>query len=88
LFLETTLPTNASIMHGIGMEMSKPLFIVHEDPESGYTAKCPQYSIYTQGETWEELVANIKEAILCHFDEGATPASFTLHTVKREEMAL
>ncbi|MCY7329919.1 MAG: type II toxin-antitoxin system HicB family antitoxin [Saprospiraceae bacterium] len=48
----------------------KPLFIVEEDPEEGYTAKCPQYSIYTQGDTWEELIANIKEAILCHFDDG------------------
>ncbi len=75
-------------MSNLETSLSKPLFIVQEDPEEGYTAKCPQYSIYTQGDTWEELIANIKEAILCHFDDGAAPSSFTLHTVKREEMAL
>ena len=72
----------------MGTELPKPLFIVHEDLDGGYTAKCPQYSIYTQGDNWDELVTNIKEAILCHFDEGSAPASFTLHTVKREEMIL
>lgn len=71
-----------------GTFSSKPLFIIREDPDGGYTASCPQHSIHTQGDTWEELIANIKEAILCHFDEGKAPASFTLHTVKREEMAL
>ena len=55
-------------MNTVETTFSKPLFIIHEDPEGGYTAKCPQYSIYTQGETWEELIANIKEAILCYFD--------------------
>lgn len=68
--------------------LPKPLFIVREDPEGGYTAHSTQYSIHTQGDTWEELIFNIKEAILCHFEEGEAPASFTLHTVKREEMAL
>ncbi len=75
-------------MSNAATNLSKPLFIVEEDPEEGYTAKCPQHSIYTQGDTWEELIANIKEAILCHFDDGEAPASFTLHIVKREEMAL
>ncbi|MEO6037913.1 MAG: type II toxin-antitoxin system HicB family antitoxin [Saprospiraceae bacterium] len=75
-------------MNTIGTESPKPLFIVHEDLEGGYIARCPQFSIYTQGDTWEELIVNIKEAILCHFDDAKAPTSFTLHTVKREEMAL
>ena len=75
-------------MSTIAAALPKPLFIIHEDMKGGYTAKCPQYSIYTQGDTWDELIANIKEAILCHFDDGSIPASFLLHTVKREEMAL
>ncbi len=60
------------------------LFFVTEDPEGGYVAKAPKYGIYTQGESWEELITNIKEAILCHFDEGEAPASFTWQMVKRE----
>jgi predicted RNase H-like HicB family nuclease len=64
------------------------LFVVQEDPEGGYTAKAPGYGIYTQGETMDELLANIKEAIQCHFEEGDIPSSFTLHTIKREVVAL
>ncbi len=56
-------------MSTLGVLPIKPLFIVYEDPEGGYTASCPQYSIHTQGDTWEELVSNIKEAILCHFED-------------------
>ena len=63
---------------------SQLLFFVSNDPEGGYVAKAPKYGIYTQGETWDELIANIKEAILCHFEEGETPASFTWQMVKRE----
>lgn len=64
------------------------LFVVQEDPDGGYTAKAPGYGIYTQGETMDELLANIKEAIQCHFEEGQAPTSFTIHTIKREVVAL
>lgn len=59
-------------------------FFVSEATEGGYVAKAPKYGIYTQGESWEELIANIKEAILCHFEEGEAPASFVWQMVKRE----
>ena len=51
--------------------LSQPqlLFFVTEDSKGGYVANASKYGIYTQGETWEELITNIKEAILCHFDE-------------------
>ena len=53
----------------------KLLFIVTEDPEGGYSAKAPGEGIYTQGDTWEVLMVNIKDAILCHFEEGDVPDS-------------
>lgn len=52
------------------------LFFVSADPEGGYVAKAPKYSIFTQGETFPEFIKNIKEAVLCHFEEGEAPASF------------
>ncbi|MFN0214727.1 MAG: type II toxin-antitoxin system HicB family antitoxin [Saprospiraceae bacterium] len=60
------------------------LFFVSQDSDGTYVAKAPRYSIYTQGDTWEGLIANIKEAILCHFEEGEAPASFAWQMVKRE----
>ena len=35
--------------------------------------------ITTQGASVEELRANIREAMACHFDEGETPACVRLH---------
>jgi len=48
--------------------MSEIIFIVENSDEGGYTAKSPGYSIYTEGETLDELKENIKDAIKCHFD--------------------
>ena len=60
------------------------LFFVSLDPDGGYVAKAPKCGIYTQGETLEELMANIKEAILCHFEDAESPTSFAWQMVKRE----
>ena len=48
--------------------MSEIIFIVENSDEGGYTAKSLGYSIYTEGETLDELKENIKDAIKCHFD--------------------
>jgi len=66
----------------------KLLFIVTEGHDGGYSAKAPAEGIHTQGDTWESLIINIKDAILCHFEDGRAPNSYTLHTVKREAMTL
>ena len=64
------------------------LFIVEEDAEGGYMATAVGESIVTQGETIDELRANIREAIVCHFDEGARPGAVRLHFVRDEVMRL
>jgi predicted RNase H-like HicB family nuclease len=46
------------------------------------------YSIFTQGETWEELRAMAKEAVTCHFDKLAErPQVIRLHYVRDEVLA-
>jgi predicted RNase H-like HicB family nuclease len=43
------------------------------------------HSIFTQGETWDELRANVLEATLLHFEEeAAQPRLVQLHYVKDE----
>ena len=44
-------------------------FFIQTSENGGYTAEAVGYSIYTQGETLDEVIANIKEAVLCHFGE-------------------
>lgn len=44
-------------------------FIIQVAPEGGYTAEAVGYSIHTEGETLDETVHNINEAVECHFGE-------------------
>lgn len=68
--------------------MSEIIFIIENSDESGYTAKALGYSIYTEGETLDELKENIKDAVKCHLDEKELPHIVRLHMVKDELMAI
>jgi predicted RNase H-like HicB family nuclease len=68
--------------------MSEIIFIIESSDEGGYTARALGYSIFTEGETLEELKGNIKEAVNCHFDEKDRPRIARLHMVKDEVMSL
>lgn len=43
-------------------------FYIQADNDGGYTAEAVGHAIYTQGDTLDETVANIREAVECHFD--------------------
>ena len=68
--------------------MSEIIFIVENSDEGGYTAKALGHSIFTEGETLDELKENIKDAVKCHFDEKETPNIVRLHIVKDEVIAI
>jgi hypothetical protein len=64
------------------------IFLVEESAESGFEAHALGYSIFTQGETLEELKANVQDAVRCHFDEGERPRLVRLHFVRDEVLAV
>ncbi len=66
--------------------MLEIIFIVEDSPEGGFEAKALGYSIFTEGDSIEELRENIKEAIHCHFEENA-PKVVRLHYIKEEVFA-
>jgi len=66
--------------------MTEIIFIVEESLEGGYEAKALGHSIFTDGDTIEELKQNIKDAIHCHFEADA-PKIVRLHLVKEEVFA-
>jgi predicted RNase H-like HicB family nuclease len=68
--------------------MSEIIFIVEKADEGGYTAKSLGFSIFTEGETLDELKENIKEAVKCHFDEKEIPHIARLHIVEDELMTI
>ena len=62
-------------------------FIVEESLDGGYEARAVGHSIFTQGETVEEVKAAIKEAIHCHFDEETMPKIIRIVFMKEEEVS-
>jgi len=66
--------------------MTEIIFVVEESPEGGYEASALGQSIFTEGETIEELKQNIREAIRCHFEADA-PKIVRLHYIHEEVFA-
>ncbi len=61
------------------------IFLIENDPEGGYNAQALGYSIFTEGETAEELKKNIIDALKCHFDnESDIPRIIRLHFVRED----
>lgn len=48
--------------------MSELIFLVDEDVDGGYCARALGEAIFTEGDTREELIQNIRDAVRCHFD--------------------
>ncbi len=38
------------------------------DPESGYVATCEEIAVVTQGETLDEVTANLRDAVALHLE--------------------
>lgn len=48
--------------------------VIRHGDESGYVAECIEVAVVTQGQTIDETVANLKEAVALHL-EGEAPAT-------------
>ncbi len=66
---------------------SELIFLVEEDPESGYLARAIGESIFTQAETLEELRQVVRDAVNCHFETSDRPTLIRLHIVRDEVIA-
>ena len=64
------------------MKPSEIIFEVTEAVEGGYDARALGYSIFTQGEDWAELMAMVRDAVLCHFGVNSVPKAFRLRPVE------
>jgi hypothetical protein len=67
---------------------SEIIFIVEESPEGGFEAQALGHSIFTQGETMDDVREAVKDAVRCHFEEEKMPRIIRLHLVKDELLAV
>ncbi|MDF1532214.1 MAG: hypothetical protein SCH39_02535 [Methanosarcinales archaeon] len=65
--------------------MKEIIFLIEDDPEGGYNAQALGYSIFTEGETVEDIKRNIMDALRCHFEnENDIPKVIRLHFTREE----
>ena len=67
--------------------MTEIHFIVEESPEGGYVARAVGEDIYTEADNLEQLHAQIRDAVHCHFDDGKKPSLIRLHITRGEALA-
>lgn len=63
------------------------VFSITQEADGGFVAECLSQDIFTQGDTWEELRANVREAVEAYFFDQLKPTIIRLHLVRDEVMA-
>lgn len=70
------------------MMVKEIIFLVEEAPEGGYTARALGHSIFTEADAWDELKAEIQDALHAHFEDSERPNIVRLHLVHDEVLAV
>ena len=61
------------------------IFEIRDAEGGGFYAHAMGHAIFTEGHSWDELRANVLEAVLLHFEDATTrPRLVLMHYVKDE----
>ena len=64
--------------------MSELVFEVTQEADGGFVAEALGEGIFTEGDTWDELRNNVREAVRAYFFDRTPPRSLRLHLVRDE----
>ena len=70
------------------MRTNEIVFEVAESPDGGFEARAVGHSIFTMGDSWDELKFMVKDAVLCHFNDDEMPSEIKIQLVKQEVIAV
>lgn len=68
--------------------MNEILFVVEEADDGSYRASAIGAAIHTEADCLDELHREIRDAVHCHFEDGAAPPLIRMHHVREELLAL
>ncbi|MCC5900269.1 MAG: 2-phospho-L-lactate guanylyltransferase [Phormidium sp. BM_Day4_Bin.17] len=64
------------------------VFEVFEDEDGGFVAECLTENIFTQGDSWDALRANVNEAVKGYYFDKSSFPKVKLHLVKEEMLVI
>ena len=67
--------------------MSEIIFLI-EEADGGFIAKALGSPIFTEADSIDELHANVRDAVQCHFEKDEVPKVIRLYFVRDEVIAL
>ena len=70
------------------MSLMEIVFSVTQEADGGFVGECLSHDIFTQGDSWEELRANVREAVNGYFFDQPRPSAVRLHLVRDEVLAV
>jgi hypothetical protein len=68
--------------------MNEIVFEIAQEADGGFTAEALGESIFTQAGNWDELRANVREAVQVFYFDSVPPASIRLRLVRDEVLAV
>lgn len=80
-------PRLASGLGGCHTGDMEIVFNVTQEGDGGFVAECLSHDIFTQGDTWEQLRHNAREAVSAYFFDQTKPAGIRLHLVRDEVLS-
>jgi len=82
---EQRILTNIIVMANKDIEI---VFDVIQEQDGGFIADCLNEDIITQGDSWDELRNNVREAVNAFFFDSTPPKKIRLHMVRDEVLTL
>jgi predicted RNase H-like HicB family nuclease len=67
--------------------MNELVFTVTQEADGGFVAEALGESIITQGDSWDELRRNVREAVAAFYFDRPAPKTLRLHLVRDEVLA-
>ena len=64
------------------------VFSITQESDGGFVGECLSHDIFTQGDTWEQLRANVQEGVAAYFFDQPKPSAIRLHLVRDEVLAV
>jgi predicted RNase H-like HicB family nuclease len=55
------------------------VFSAAQEADGGYAAECLSHDIFTQGDSWDDLRANVQEAVNAYFFDQTRPDRIRLN---------
>jgi len=80
-------PRLASGLGGCHTGDMEIVFNVTQEGDGGLVAECRSRDIFTEGDTWEQLRDNVRQAVSAYFFDLPKPAGIRLHMVRDEVLA-